>query len=459
MAKKFQINIEPGKPLRIINEEEESADNTRMLDSKIIGTTLKAYQKAMIKLVNEKYINQKDLIPVHLKSPCSIWVFICTDGVFVRYDELLEGESIVRTAIIEKKLSEIAPVFSDAVLHFPDNFSEYLPEQRGPNIIITKNNIERPITEGEEIVRFIYEVYAKSNLPDTYIIEPPPNRPAKLVSLINEIIFNLEGELSSAEIAKNSVNNVDRFITFSILKLNVGWLAIDVFPLLPLDCWNPEYSALWAELDLLALLAQKNILKDHLNNIDSRGETRKYYSCLLKEFEILLKGLEEPLHQFLKLHPELLCPSHETCWSKVRFGQTISDFVFREVYNDYLLVEIEAPIRELFRRDGQQRQELTHAINQITDWVQFIQYNKKTVENELGLVGISTNPRVLVVIGRSASLTEDNRRKIETLQAQQNKLRIMTYDDVLLNAKESLGRILGNLDIYGDNTEVYFFKK
>jgi hypothetical protein len=130
-----------------------------------------------------------------------------------------------------------------------------------------------------------------------------------------------------------------------------------------------------------------------------------------------------------------------------------------EVYNDYLLVEIEAPIRELFRKDGQQRQELTHAINQITDWVQFIQDNKKTVENEFGLAGISTNPRTLVVIGRSASLTEDNRKKIETLQAQQNKLRIMTYDDVLLNAKESLSRILGNLDIHGENTEVYFFKK
>jgi 2-succinyl-5-enolpyruvyl-6-hydroxy-3-cyclohexene-1-carboxylate synthase len=129
------------------------------------------------------------------------------------------------------------------------------------------------------------------------------------------------------------------------------------------------------------------------------------------------------------------------------------------VYNDYQLVEIEAPIRELFRRDGQQKQELTHAINQITDWVQYIQDNKQKVEQELGLYGISTNPRTLVVIGRSASLTIDNRRKLETLQAQQNKLRIITYDDVLSNAKESLSRILGNLDIQGHNLEIYYSDK
>ena len=212
---------------------------------------------------------------------------------------------------------------------------------------------------------------------------------------------------------------------------------------------------LWAELDILATLCQKNTLKIQQNQFDSRSETRKFYSDLLKEFDSLLNGLEEPLHQFLKRYPQLLCPAHEKCWSKVKFGKTISDFVFREVHNDYQLVEIEAPIRELFRNDGQQRQELTHAINQITDWVQYIQENKLKVENELELEGISTNPRTLIVIGRSATLTIENRKKLETLQAQQNKLRIMTYDDVLSNAYHSLGRIFGSLDIQVHNMDLF----
>jgi Domain of unknown function (DUF4263) len=137
----------------------------------------------------------------------------------------------------------------------------------------------------------------------------------------------------------------------------------------------------------------------------------------------------------------------------------VSDFVFREPYNDYQLVEIEAPIRKLFRKNGQQREELTHAINQIMDWIQYIANNKQRVEEEFGLVGISTNPRSLVVIGRSSSLTEENRRKLATLQAQQNKLRILTYDDVIAAARANLERLLGPLTLKGENAELYFFKE
>ena len=122
-------------------------------------------------------------------------------------------------------------------------------------------------------------------------------------------------------------------------------------------------------------------------------------------------------------------------------------------------MEIEAPIRELFRKDGQQREELTHALNQISDWIQYIANNKQRVEEELGLTGISTNPRTLVVIGRSASLTEENRAKLATLQAQQNKLRILTYDDLLVTARTNLERILGPLDLQGQNVEFFYYKE
>jgi predicted nucleic acid-binding OB-fold protein len=81
------------------------------------------------------------------------------------------------------------------------------------------------------------------------------------------------------------------------------------------------------------------------------------------------------------------------------------------------------------------------------------------VEEEFGLVGISTNPHSLVVIGRSSSLTEENRRKLATLQAQQNKMRILTYDDVIAAARANLERLLGPLTLKGENAELYFFKE
>jgi hypothetical protein len=74
-------------------------------------------------------------------------------------------------------------------------------------------------------------------------------------------------------------------------------------------------------------------------------------------------------------------------------------------------------------------------------------------------VGISTNPRTLVVIGRSAHLTEEHRRKLATIQAQQNKLRILTYDDLILSARANLEKLLGPLSLRGQNAELYFFKQ
>jgi hypothetical protein len=66
---------------------------------------------------------------------------------------------------------------------------------------------------------------------------------------------------------------------------------------------------------------------------------------VLEELESLLAGPEEPAHQFLKVHTELISPTHDAMWSKKAFGDTVSDFVFREPPDDYLLVEIEAPHR------------------------------------------------------------------------------------------------------------------
>ncbi len=59
--------------------------------SKSIGITLKEYQKNIQILVQGKYANQKDFILPYLHKPCNIFVFICNDGMLVRYDEVNVG--------------------------------------------------------------------------------------------------------------------------------------------------------------------------------------------------------------------------------------------------------------------------------------------------------------------------------------------------------------------------------
>ncbi|HSS98794.1 MAG TPA: Shedu immune nuclease family protein [Terriglobales bacterium] len=460
--KQTPVFIQPGQPLQfpdgVAQASDKMAENPQMKYISNVGKTLSAYLKAARKLLEEKYASLKDLAPPHMRDVCDIFVLRCNDGIFVRYDLSQQQESKLRCGDSVAGLAEIAPQFSEQVIHFPDNPDSYVPAE-GPTITLSKTCVKDGSTQ--EIAKTRPLVYAKTSFPESFKVPEPPARPPTLALIHNDFEIQLPGVIGPEDgPVQLDGPDTQQFIARRHFKLKVGWEAIEIYPMLSDDYWNPSYAPLWAEIDLLATVAQKNQQNSVLATLDSRAMTRKYYATLLQEFETLLQGKEEPVHQFLKQHPELLCPTCEKSWSKLPFGKgdgkRVSDFVFRESHNDYLLVEIEAPIRELFRKDGQQREELTHAINQIADWIQYIADNKHKVEEELGLAGISTNPRILVVIGRSSSLTEENRRKLVTLQATQNKLRILTYDDLIAIARATLGRLFGPLD-QPPTEEVYYY--
>ena len=193
-----------------------------------------------------------------------------------------------------------------------------------------------------------------------------------------------------------------------------------------------------------------------LQAIDPRAETRARYSAVINEFRGLLGATEAPVQAFLEAHPELLSPTHTKMWRKLPLGGHVTDFVFREASNDYLLVELEAPNRSLFRKDGQPHHDLVHALSQITDWLRYVEDNHDTAQRELGLTGISTAPRCLVVIGRSAGLTASDRRKLTTIANQYPKVRILTYDDLLTTAKATIENLLGTLSDASGTAKIFY---
>lgn len=457
-AKYGRVVVQPGKPLQFTWEGDAapSGDATTSIPYNI-GATLKAYRESARKLLDTKYASQKELAPPHMQRLCDIFVVSCNDGILVRYDFASQEEPKTRCGHMIMDIADAAPMFSEQVVYFSQDPSTFVPVGEGPWISL---GTIAPDGTTNEISRCRPYICGSTTFPANFEMPPPSSRPPCLASIQNEFNMHLHGILEPLEKPPRAAGpDTEQFIAHSRFRINVGWQAIEVYPLIANEYWKPEYASMWAELDLLAAIAQKNVVTSALSSIDGRGTTRRKYSALLKQFEALLTGPEEPAHQFLKKHPELLCPTHDQFWSKLAFGARVSDFVFREPCNDYLLVEIEAPIREMFRKDGQQREELTHAINQITDWIQYIIDNKQKVEKEFGLIGISTNPRSLVVIGRSASLTDENRRKLALLQAQHYKLRILTYDDLIASARANLEKILGPLDMEGQGAELYFFKE
>jgi hypothetical protein len=99
-----------------------------------IGETLTAYREAARTLLEGKYAAQRDLAPPHMQGPCSIFVLRCHDGIFVRYDLVSQGDAKTRCAELDTTLSEVAPQFSEGVIHFPKDPNTYVPSSGGPEI-------------------------------------------------------------------------------------------------------------------------------------------------------------------------------------------------------------------------------------------------------------------------------------------------------------------------------------
>lgn len=255
------------------------------------------------------------------------------------------------------------------------------------------------------------------------------------------------------------VDDAQRFVSRGQMRLGVGWECIEVYPFFNLEDWTPEYAPTWAEIDLLASIVRNQLHENQFQSLDPNVTARREFTALLNEFKKLLDSdpaTEEILQQFLNEHSSLLCPTKISVWPKLKIGNRITDFVFKEATGDYLLVELEKSTDRLFLKDGHTSKKLNHAHGQIVDWKRYIEDNLHTVQSELGLHNISSNPNGLIVIGRSKSLTADNRRKLSTMENDNPKIKVMTYDDVHDNAKAVIENLFGPIWDNPGNTQIYY---
>jgi Domain of unknown function (DUF4263) len=456
-----QLIVEAGKPLRF-EDSESSGEKLGGSDaggtSVQIGKTFRAYINALKELLATRYSHIAGTVPAYMKSPCQVTVLRCTDALFVRYD-IVDGDdkAKVRVANTGQPVEVVAPAFSDSVVYAPSDPTKWTHPLQGPKIEMLTTDAMGAATV--ELMSISPTIVISARWPERVTYPAPPTRPSPLASLTNEFTLEIFGIIEDAAPAAPREVRAEptHFTTRTRFVLSTGWSAIEVYPLMAERHWLPEAATQWAETDLLFALFQRNTRDQELATLDGRAEKRRQVVALLSEFETLLAGAEEPVHQFLKKNPILLCPTYDRLWSKVTFGEYVSDFVIRETPIDYVLVEIEAPHRELFRRNGHQRHEFTHAIGQINDWLSYLADHRADVEAEYDMQGISVSPRGLVVIGRSGGLTDAHRKKISIIQERQPRLRILTYDDVIANARTVFEHILGPLSlIVTGNTQVYF---
>jgi hypothetical protein len=64
-------------------------------------------------------------------------------------------------------------------------------------------------------------------------------------------------QLAADEPAAARGPDSEQFIAHGRVRLNIGWQTIEVYPPLGDEYWKPQYAAGWAELDILAAVAQR----------------------------------------------------------------------------------------------------------------------------------------------------------------------------------------------------------
>jgi hypothetical protein len=153
---------------------------------------------------------------------------------------------------------------------------------------------------------------------------------------------------------------------------------------------------------------------------------------------------EQQLHEFLRTHPVALDPHGSCVMSEVKLGYDYRiDLIIQYKLEDkrLLLVELEKATLPIFTKSGRLRSHVTHAIQQVEDWLQWWHEHPNDIPKTLDG---SIPPQGLVVIGRSEQL--DDRAKRRLLHLNHNRfVKVITYDD-LLDRIESLVESLQSLE-------------
>jgi Shedu protein SduA, C-terminal len=167
---------------------------------------------------------------------------------------------------------------------------------------------------------------------------------------------------------------------------------------------------------------------------------------------------ERPLQKVLEEHPEMLghiVTGHHGTYVIPQAslgGQYVPDFLIAaETSNglQWTLVEIESPNAPLTIADGQHSHQLRKAIQQIIDWREWLSDNaayarQSKAENGLGLPGIRTDARALIIISRESLITTAGKNRARELG--ERNIEIRTYDWLLRASQHTKRLAIGLFD-------------
>lgn len=190
----------------------------------------------------------------------------------------------------------------------------------------------------------------------------------------------------------------------------------------------------------------KNKLMEKLKRLDSA----QYVINNLKDgINELSEGLnsslrnENRLQEILTTYPILFGTEYIEVLDKHRFGSEYeADYVLKRYNGLYDVVEIEASTLNVYTKQGNPASALVHAEQQIMDWLEWIEHNNSYAREKIQEL---YSPKGYVVIGRSHTLTLKTKEKLRRRNLVfRDKIEVITYDDLLENAKSLLTLLTGS---------------
>lgn len=220
------------------------------------------------------------------------------------------------------------------------------------------------------------------------------------------------------------------------------WSRMDIW-------WQPELLAL--SKDSAAVAAHNDFLAMQLildggrqlpSSMAAEEFSHKAASQLdaqCDEFNRLLESHpkdEAAIHAWLAkpAHHLFLDPDHLEVMNKVDLHNYVTDFVIKRSDGTYVLVELEAPSKPIFKKHplaGDTTAEFNHARNQVANWKQYIREHLHHVREIQGLKGIY-EPLGMIVIGRSGDFEHElSQRRWADMKANTERMVYLTYDELV----------------------------
>jgi hypothetical protein len=448
-----QIKFERNKPFELaFTNEEEERSYRQSLTKDPLAAYITKYLECAADLLHGDLQTFRPLCPRYLTGPVKVLAAVCPNGIGVRFDPI-EGTShevvVLRTKV---DLRDVATQFSAGFIHFSghapnESTAPFTPPELRMTIVDSSGSSIR------EVGRNSLGIHA--DWPDERPDSLPGRKPYCPIGVLSTLSIEMQGVEGVSE---EAIALGRPFSTRGPIRLDVSWDYIEIYPLASAHEFKPELAGAWAERDILAVVNNRISQELDWQTRASQVLFRRRARQTLIDFEDLLKrnGKEEEIHQFIRRHPELLSPIRKRVLSKMAFGKTISDFVVEQADGTYILVELEHPEAKLFNAKDHFSASLTHAIGQIIDWKRYIADNKSTVERELGLARISPDSPALLVIGRSAELTQSRRDHLRTYLVSHPTLVILTYDDLLVRARQGFENAYGRIEDPGGSMQLIY---